>query len=104
MQETAFPSKGNRKKDTKKGYNAVAQKETKTGYNREGVQRGERKTSEFIDGLRNKEYGVRFWFLIYDKALSTFSPGLDKLPLTVVSIPFNPKKESFSTSYPLSVS
>ena len=39
---------------------AVAQKETKTGYNREGIQRGERKTSEFIDGLRNKEYGVRF--------------------------------------------
>ena len=32
---------------------------TKTGYNREGVQRGERKTSEFIDGLKNKEYGVR---------------------------------------------
>lgn len=58
MQETAFFfSKCDYKKDTLSLKKKQRRDTTKKGYNREGVQRGERETSEFFNELI--EYRIR---------------------------------------------
>lgn len=51
MQETAFFSKCDYKKDTLSLKKKQRRDTAKKGYNREGVQRGDRETPEFFNGL-----------------------------------------------------
>jgi len=51
MQETAFFSKCDYKKDTLSLKKKQRRDTAKKGYNREGVQRGDRGTPEFFNGL-----------------------------------------------------